>query len=81
MRTVYRKSKVERDTNTVKWPPTPSKVYINLVCIDRAKIHSGQRNEYDEVTKAMVEHGNVDVVHGKKWPIDFNEIAAHSSSS
>ena len=76
VRTVYRKSKVERDTNTVKWPPTPSKVYINLVCIDRAKIHGGQRNEYDEVTKAMVEHGNVDVVHGKKWPIDFNEIAA-----
>ena len=76
VRTVYRKSKVERDTNTVKWPPTPSKVYINLVCIDRAKIHGGQRNEYDEVTKAMIQHGNVDVVHGKKWPIDFNEIAA-----
>ena len=76
VKTVYRKSKVERDTNTVKWPPTPSKVYINLVCIDRAKINGGQKNEYDEVTKAMVEHGNVDVVHGKKWPIDFNEIAA-----
>ena len=74
MRTVYRKSKVERDTNTVKWPPTPSKVFINLVCIDRNRV--GQRNEYDEVTEAMVQHGDIDVVHGKKWPIDFNEIAA-----
>ncbi|CAI8030192.1 Protein NLRC3 [Geodia barretti] len=24
----------------------------------------------------MVRYGDVDVVHGKKWPIDFNEIAA-----
>ena len=74
MRTVYRKSKVERDTNTVKWPPTPSKIYINLVCIDRNRV--GQKNEYDKVTETMVQHGDIDVVHGKKWPIDFNEIAA-----
>ena len=73
---MYRKSKVERDTRTVKWPPTPSKVYINLVCIDRGKVTSGQRNEYKEVTKAMVRYGDVDVVHGKKWPINFDEIAA-----
>ena len=73
---MYRKSKVERDTRTVKWPPTPSKVYINLVCIDRGKVTSGQRSEYEEVTKAMVRYGDVDVVHGKKWPIDFDEIAA-----
>ena len=76
VRTVYRKSKVERDTRTVKWPPTPSKVYINLVCIDRGKVTSGQRSEYEEVTKAMVRYGDVDVVHGKKWPINFDEIAA-----
>ena len=74
MRTVYRKSVVEKDSRSLKWPPTPSKVYINLVHIDRTKV--GKRSEYDEVTKAMVESGNVDVVYGKKWPIDFNEIAA-----
>ena len=70
---------VEKDTRTIKWPPTPSKVYINLMCIDRARITSakvGRRSEYDEVTEAMVRYGDVDVVHGKKWPIDFNEIGA-----
>ena len=34
VKTVYRESDVERQTSVVKWPPTPSKVYINLVCID-----------------------------------------------
>ena len=29
-----------------------------------------------EVTKAMVECGDVDVVYGKKWPIDFDKIAS-----
>ena len=74
MKIVYKSSEVEQDSRSLKWPPTPSKVYINLVCIDRTKV--GKSNEYDEVTKAMVEHGDVDVVHGKKWPIDFKEIAA-----
>ena len=75
VKTVYKKSEVERDTHTVKWPPTPSKVYINLVSINR-KMSRGQMSEYNEVTKAMVQHGDVDVVGGTKWPIDFNEIAA-----
>ena len=75
VKTVYRNSEVETDTGTVKWPPTPSKVYINLVHIDRSK-SKGKISEYDEVTKAMVQHGDVDVVHAKKWPIDFDKIAA-----
>ena len=75
VKTVYKKSEVERDTHTVKWPPTPSEVYINLVSINR-KISKGQMSEYNEVTKAMVQHGDIDIVRGKKWPIDFNEIAA-----
>ena len=74
VRTVYKSSEVEKDSRSLKWPPTPSKVYINLMCIDRKKV--GHKNEYDEVTKTMVQRGDVDVVHGKKWPIDFNEIAA-----
>ena len=77
VKTVYsdKNRKVERDTHTVKWPPTPSEVYINLVSINR-KMSRGQRSEYNEVTKAMVQHGDVDIVRGKKWPIDFKEIAA-----
>ena len=73
MKTVY--SRVKRATHVVKWPVTLSETYTNLVCIDRRKT-TGRRKEYDEVTKAMVEHGNVDVVYGKKWPIDFDRIAS-----
>ena len=74
VKTVYRESEVERDTSVVKWPPTPSKVYINLVCIDRHSV-SGRSREYDEVTQAMVRDGNVDaIVNVTKGPIDFSEI-------
>ena len=80
VKTVYGSSKVERATHVVKWPVTLSETYTNLVCIDRRKT-TGQRKEYDEVTKAMVEHGDVDVVYGKKWPIDFDRIASGGSGS
>ena len=75
VKTVY--SKVERATHVVKWPVTLSETYMytNLVCIDRRKT-TGRRKEYDEVTRAMVERGDVDVVYGKKWPIDFDKIAS-----
>ena len=70
MKTVY--SRVKRATHVVKWPVTLSETYTNLVCIDRHET-TGQRNE---VTKAMVEHGDVDAVYGKKWPINFDRIAS-----
>ena len=73
MKTVY--SRVKRATHVVKWPITLSETYTNLVCIDR-RMTTEQRKEYDEVTKAMVEHGDVDVVYGKKWPINFDKIAS-----
>ena len=72
MKTVYRSSKVEKATHVVKWPVTLSETYTNLVCIDR-RMTTGRNNE---VTKAMVEHGDVDVVYGEKWPIDFDRIAS-----
>ena len=53
----------------------PTKVYINLVCIDRNNVRNAR--EYVEVTEVMVLEGSVDVVHGRKWPIDFDEIAAN----
>ena len=79
VKTVYRESEVERQTSVVKWPPTPSKVYINLVCIDRHSV-SGRSRKYDEVTEAMVRHGNVDAIENvTKGPIDFSEIAKNIS--
>ena len=72
VKTIYRSSEVERDTKVVKWPPTPSKVFINLACIDRTSVGRG---DYDEITKAMVCDGNVDVILGSKRPILLNEVA------
>ena len=73
VKTVYRGSEVERDPKVVKLQKMPTKVYINLVCIDRKSV--GNAREYDEVTRTMVQEGSLDVVHGKKWPIEFNEIS------
>ena len=70
----YRSSVVESDTSVVKWPPTPSQVYINLACIDRKRVKSNSKN-YDELTKNMIEYGDVDVIRATKGPIDFHEIA------
>ena len=79
VKTTYRESKVERQTAVVKWPPTPSKVYINLACLDRRCV-SGRSRIYDEVTEAMVRDGNVDaIVNVTKGPIDFSEIAKNIS--
>ena len=72
IKTIYSSSEVERDTKVVKWPPTPSKVFINLACIDRASV---RRGDYDEITKAMVCDGNVDVIVGSKRPMLLNEVA------
>ena len=79
VKTVYRESEVERQTSVVKWPPTPSKVYINLVCIDRHSVR-GRSRKYAEVTEAMVRDGNVDAIENvTKGPIDFSEIAKNIS--
>ena len=72
IKTIYRSSEVESDTKVVKWPPTPSKVFINLACIDRGRV---RRGDYDDITKAMVRDGNVDVILENKRPILLNEVA------
>ena len=71
----YNGYKIERDPKVLKRPPTPSKVYINLACIDRKRV-SGKSKKYKEVTEAMVCDGNVDVIHGDKFPIDMDQIAS-----
>ena len=71
----YRGYEVEINPKVVKLPKMPTKVYINLVCIDRSNVSNAR--EYDEVTEAMVLEGSVDVVHGRKWPIDFDKVGAN----
>ena len=71
----YKGYKIERDPKVLKWPPTPSKVYINLACIDRKRV-SGKSKKYKEVTEAMIRDGNVDVIHEDKFPIDMDQIAS-----
>ena len=65
----YSAKVVERDK---KWSLSPTIEYINLACIDRRCIKS---REYEDVTRAMVQDGNVDVIQEKKGPIEFDEIA------
>ena len=72
IKTIYERSAIEKQLNVVKWPPTPSKVFINLACIDRKTVVTKQ--EADEYTKAMVQDGNVDIILKKKRPIGFDDI-------
>ena len=60
---------VEKDR---KWSLSPTVEYINLACIDRRCV---KNKEYEDVTKAMVQDGNVGTIQGKKGPIQFSEIA------
>ena len=70
----YRQSAIEKNPNVIKWPPTPSKVFISLAFIDRSAALT--EAEVDGYTRAMVEDGNVDVILKKKdSSIDFDDIA------
>ena len=81
VKTLYRSKHVERDTTVVKWPPTPSEVYINLVWINRQS-NSAKSKKYAEVTKAMIRDGNVDTIQNvTKGHIDFEEIAKNIRGS
>ena len=70
----YRSRVVESNTSVVKWPPTPTQVYINLACIDRKRVKSNSE-DYDKLTKNMVEYGDVNAIRATKGPIEFSEIA------
>ena len=74
----YRSCKVETSPLVIKWPHTPSKVFINLACIDRQTV-TGKSNSYKEVTEAMVRDGNVDAINATKGPIEFSEVASKIS--
>ena len=68
----YKQCEIEKNLNVLKWPPTPSKIFIKLACIDWESVVS--KEEADEYTRAMVEDGNVDVIMKKKTNIDFSDI-------
>lgn len=72
VKSLYQRSALENRKEVLKMK-TPGKLYINLVCIDRKT--DVLRREYDEITEAMVRNGNVDVIKGRKCPMDMNEIA------
>ena len=74
LKSLYSSCPVEKCTNVLKLP-NPGNVFINLAFIDRKT--KGLRTEYDEITEAMVRDGNVDVIEGRKCPIDMNKIAAN----
>ena len=69
----YKQCEIEKNLNVLKWPPTPSKIFIDLACIDWDSVVS--KKEADEYTRAMVEDGNVDVIMKRKRKIDFEDIA------
>ena len=80
VKTTYRLKQVETNTIAVKWPPTPSKNYINLVCINRHTFNAKSK-VYKEITEAMIKDGNVDVIEKKeKVPIKFEDIAEATSA-
>ena len=72
VKSTYKQCEIEMNLHVLKWPPTPSKIFINLACIDWESVVSTE--EADEYTRAMVEDGNVDVIMKKKTNIDFNYI-------
>ena len=72
VKVIYQSNVVQVDPKVTKWPITPTKEFINLVSIDRETIVS--REEADDVTRAMVLHGDVDVIMNKKNPIDFEDV-------
>ena len=72
VKSTYKQSEIEKNLNVLKWPPTPSKIFINLACIDWESVVS--KEEADEYTRAMVEDGNVDAIMKKKTNIDFSDI-------
>ena len=72
VKSTYSQYEIEKNLNVLKWPPTPSKIFINLACIDWETVVN--KEEADEYTRAMAEDGNVDVIMKKKTNIGFDDI-------
>ena len=68
LKALYTSSNLPPDN---KWPPTPSKHFINLACIDKQGI---TRNEADEFTRYSIQ-GTIDDICHKKTPISMEKVA------
>ena len=68
LKALYTSSNLPSDN---KWPPTPSKHYINLAFIDKQRV---SRHEADEFTKYTIK-GNIDDICRKKAPITIEKVA------
>lgn len=68
LKALYTSSRLPADN---KWPPTPSKHYINLAFIDKQRV---TRHEADEFTKYTIK-GNIDDICQKKAPITIEKVA------
>ena len=68
LKALYTSSKLPSDN---KWPPTPSKHYINLAFIDKQRV---SRHEADEFTRHTIK-GNIDDICQKKAPITIEKVA------
>ena len=63
---VYRRSSVSSDG---KFPPTPSKTYVNLAVVERAS----QIRDIEEVRENML-HGQIDEMLEGKTKIELTDI-------
>ena len=79
LKTTYRRSTVENNPAVIKWPPTPSKVYINLACISYKGCNT--QSKYDETTNMMIKDGNVDIILKEKTAIQFEDIDKYLPSA
>ena len=79
LKTTYSRSTVENNPAVIKWPPTPSKVYINLACISYKGCNT--QSKYDETTNMMIKDGNVDIILKEKTAIQFEDIDKHLPSA
>ena len=68
LKALYTSSKLPSDN---KWPPTPSKHYINLALIDKQRV---SRHEANEFTRYTIK-GNIDDICQKKEPITIEKVA------
>ena len=68
LKSVYKRQKFP---NYRKWPPSPSKRYINLAVVMKGRV---SKEEADDFTRATI-HGDIDDIVHKKGSISMAQIA------
>ena len=68
LRALYKRSPLPTKN---KWPPTPSKYYINLACVSGETV---SHHEMDEFTRSTV-LGNIEAIYARKEHISIEQVA------